>query len=72
VISYAMWQNYFASDAQLIGRDIRINGIHTRIVGIMPPKFAFPFFHDLWLPSQLEPSQYLLRKGAPEVSCMRV
>lgn len=68
VISYAMWQNYFASDAQLIGRDIRINGIHTRIVGIMPQNFAFPFFHDLWLPSQLEPSQYLERKGAPEVS----
>jgi predicted permease len=68
VISYAMWQNYFASDAQLIGRDIRINGIHTRIVGIMPQNFAFPFFHDLWLPSQLEPLQYLERKGAPEVS----
>lgn len=68
VISYAMWQNYFASDAQVIGRDIRINGVHTRIVGIMPPNFAFPFFHDLWLPSQLEPSQYLVRKGAPEVS----
>lgn len=68
VISYAMWQNYFAGDAQLIGRDIRINGIHTRIVGIMPQNFAFPFFHDLWLPSQLEPSQYLVRKGAPEVS----
>lgn len=68
VISYAMWQNYFAGDAQLIGRDIRINGVHTRIVGIMPADFAFPFFHDLWLPSQLEPSQYLVRKGAPEVS----
>ncbi|WP_219094162.1 ABC transporter permease [Pseudomonas sp. UMAB-40] len=68
VISYAMWQNYFASDAQLIGRDIKINGIHTRIVGIMPQNFAFPFFHDLWLPSRLEPSQYLVRKGAPEVS----
>ncbi|MBY8946720.1 ABC transporter permease [Pseudomonas sp. SH10-3B] len=68
VISYTMWQNYFASDAQLIGRDITINGVHTRIVGIMPQNFAFPFFHDLWLPSQLEPSQYLVRKGAPEVS----
>ena len=68
VVSYAMWQNYFARDAQLIGRDITINGIHTRIVGIMPQNFAFPFFHDLWLPSQLEPSQYLVRKGAPEVS----
>ncbi|WP_248751791.1 ABC transporter permease [Pseudomonas sp. MWU15-20650] len=68
VISYALWQNYFAADAQLIGRDIRINGVHTRIVGIMPQSFAFPFFHDLWLPSQLEPSKYLVRKGAPEVS----
>ncbi|QXH58079.1 ABC transporter permease [Pseudomonas maumuensis] len=68
VISHAMWQNYFAADAQLIGRDVRINGIPTRIVGIMPENFAFPFFHDLWLPSQLEPSKYLVRKGAPEVS----
>jgi predicted permease len=68
VISHAMWQNYFASDAQLIGRDVRINGVHTRIVGIMPENFAFPFFHDLWLPSQLQASQYLVRKGAPEVS----
>ncbi|WP_253073548.1 FtsX-like permease family protein [Sodalis ligni] len=68
VISYGMWQNYFASDAQLIGRDVIINGIHTRIVGIMPQNFSFPFFHDLWLPSRLEPSDYLIRKGAPEVS----
>lgn len=68
VISYAMWQNYFAQDTQVIGRDIRINGVPTRIVGIMPQNFAFPFFHDLWLPSQLEPSRYLARKGAPEVS----
>ncbi|QQN37738.1 ABC transporter permease (plasmid) [Rahnella aceris] len=68
VISYGMWQNYFAADAQLIGRDVLINGIHTRIVGIMPANFAFPFFHDLWLPSKLDPAQYLVRKGAPEVS----
>lgn len=68
VISYAMWQNYFAKSESVLNQSVLINGVRTRIVGIMPKNFAFPFFHDLWLPSQLDASRFLTRKDAPEVS----
>lgn len=68
VISYALWQNYFAGSPSVINRSVLINSVRTRIVGIMPKEFAFPFFQDLWLPSQLNPSQFLTRKDAPEIS----
>lgn len=68
VIGHNMWQNYFAGDASIVGRSIMVNGVRTRIIGVMPEDFAFPFFHDLWLPSQLNISQFLTRKDAPEVS----
>ncbi|NKI73725.1 ABC transporter permease [Dickeya sp. CFBP 2040] len=68
VIGYNMWQNYFAGNASIVGLSVMVNGVRTRIIGVMPENFAFPFFHDLWLPSQLKASQFLTRKDAPEVS----
>ncbi|WP_127959815.1 ADOP family duplicated permease [Serratia microhaemolytica] len=68
IISYKMWQHYFAGSASVLNLSMVINGVSTRIIGVMPKDFAFPFFHDLWLPSQLNPAQFLTRTDAPEVS----
>lgn len=67
IISYTMWQNYFAGNESILNLSVMINGVRTRIVGVMPKGFAFPFYQNLWLPSQLNPSQFLTRKHAPEV-----
>ena len=53
VISYRVWQNYYAGNADIIGHTSRINGIPRTIVGVMPDNFYYPFIHELWLPLQL-------------------
>jgi len=53
VIAETVWRNYYASDANIIGKTSRINGkVHT-IVGVMPSGYKFPVNHDVWLPMQI-------------------
>jgi putative ABC transport system permease protein len=51
VISYALWQRQFGGDRSVVGRQLPINGVPRTIVGVMPPRFAYPEARtDLWMP----------------------
>lgn len=56
VIGFDLWQNYYASADDVVGRTSRINGENVTIVGIMPAGFGFPIANDLWMPLQLSNS----------------
>ena len=49
ILSYRIWQSRFAGDPSLVGRTIRINGVESVVVGIMPPGLLL-LGTDLWLP----------------------
>jgi putative ABC transport system permease protein len=50
VLSDAMWAREFGRDPAVVGRQLTLDGESTRIVGIMPPSFAFPYEHvDGWV-----------------------
>ena len=51
VISHALWQQLFGSDARVLGSTIRLNGVPTVVVGIAPPAFDFPAGTMVWTPS---------------------
>ncbi len=57
ILSHEIWQTSFASDESVIGRVLRIDGVPTRIVGIMPAGYDI---HDakvlVWLPLTLDPA----------------
>jgi predicted permease len=50
VISDKIWIAVFARDPGVIDQVVRLNGRPTRIVGVMPPRYAFPISAELWLP----------------------
>jgi predicted permease len=50
LLGHEVWQTQFGGDTSLIGRLIRVNGLPREVVGIMPPRFGFPEFADIWLP----------------------
>ena len=51
VLSYPLWQRRFGGDASIVGRSISIDGIQRTVVGVMPPRFAYPEARtDLWMP----------------------
>jgi predicted permease len=50
VLGYDVWQNRFNGDRGVIDRTIRIGPTPATIVGVMPPGFAFPESHEVWIP----------------------
>jgi predicted permease len=78
VLSEEIWRSAFASDETVIGRVLRIDGVPTRIVGIMPAGYDI---HDakaqVWLPLTLDPANpgnrgghflYLVGRLRPDVT----
>jgi predicted permease len=61
VVSHRMWQVRFASDPDIVGRTIRINGSDYVIVGVAPDGFRGHVsgldeaYHQLWLPLSRHP-----------------
>lgn len=49
VLSHALWQEQFGSDPSVLGRAVTVNGMAATVVGVMPPKFSFPGYENLWV-----------------------
>ena len=51
VLGNGLWKERFAGDASVIGQQIELNARKRTIVGVMPPRFAFPSEESqLWVP----------------------
>lgn len=60
VLTYEYWQSRFGGDESAIGRDIRIDEVPRRIVGVMPPRFRVAdAAADLLLPAGFDRSQLI-------------
>lgn len=58
VISERLWRTQLHSDPSIVGRPIRINGLPTTVVGIMPKNFD-PLLgnSELWIPERFTQAQ---------------
>jgi putative ABC transport system permease protein len=45
-----VWTRRYGADRAIVGRTIHINGVAHTVIGVMPPRFRFPEFADLWVP----------------------
>ena len=41
ILSYGIWQQLFAADPAVLGRDVRLDGHPVTVVGVMPQNFTF-------------------------------
>jgi putative ABC transport system permease protein len=55
ILSYTMWQQRYGADQNIIGHQLRVNGVPHTVVGIMPENFAFPDNDQIWVPLQTDP-----------------
>lgn len=53
VISQRLWRTQFAGDPAVLGRQVSINGVSRRIVGVMPAGIDAPFAADAWVPTTI-------------------
>jgi putative ABC transport system permease protein len=60
IISHALWQRSFGGQADIIGKEIRINARPFNVVGVMPQGYVFPPGSnqpaDVWTPFQFDPA----------------
>jgi len=62
VLSHALWQRRFGADSSVVDRSMAIGGESYRVIGIMPPGFAFPLpgisggVADLFVPYRITPA----------------
>jgi len=58
LITYGLWRSRFASDLNLPGRAISLDGRPTTVVGVLPPQFEMPNLghDDILVPAALDGS----------------
>ncbi len=67
ILAYGIWRDRYTSDPTVLGRVIRVNGVPTTVIGVMPEGFRFPVLADLWQPLALAPSVARDRRDARTV-----
>jgi len=55
ILSQSLWQQRFASDPNIIGHSINLDGVARQVVGIMPRDFRFPSQQsEVWIPLNMD------------------
>ena len=58
ILSHRLWQRRFGGDPAIAGKQIRLNGQTTTILGVMPPGFWYPRDDsEYWVPLAFNPTQ---------------
>ena len=62
VIGEEAWREHFSADPSLVGRNLRLDGVPTTVIGILPAGFVVPhglaqIHGDLWVPARFTPDE---------------
>ena len=66
VVGHEVWRSTFQGDPAIIGREVQLGDTVHVVVGVMPPGFAFPVQHSLWVPLRIDASVHPRGQG-PEL-----
>ena len=50
ILSDELWQRRYQGDPSIIGRSVSVDGRPHTVIGVMPPRFAFPENDKAWIP----------------------
>ncbi|HEX6908518.1 MAG TPA: ABC transporter permease [Terriglobales bacterium] len=50
ILGYALWKSSFGGNPRIVGSTIDLDDQPYTVVGVMPPKFKFPDWAQLWTP----------------------
>jgi predicted permease len=57
ILSDGLWRRRFDARPDIVGRAVLLNGAPHTVVGVMPPRFAFPLTSQLWVPMGTDPTE---------------
>jgi putative ABC transport system permease protein len=61
LLSYGLWERQFASDPNVLGKTVKVDGKSFTVVGVMNKGFIYPLPAEAWMPMDLDPMQHSLR-----------
>jgi putative ABC transport system permease protein len=62
LLSHRLWMERYGGEKSAIGRDILLDGVKFRVIGVMPRAFVFPRRSDVWLPMAFSPADWARRE----------
>ena len=54
VLGHGLWRRRFGGDSGIVGRAIAVNGIERTVIGVLPPRVAYPSPGEAWVPLVLD------------------
>lgn len=58
IVSHGLWQSRFSGRPDIVGQELRVNGVQRTIVGVMPADFQFLWADvELWTPLAFTPAE---------------
>jgi putative ABC transport system permease protein len=55
LLGHTLWRERYKASPAIVGQTIRVNGVPSTVIGVMPEKFAFPILQSLWTPLSVDP-----------------
>lgn len=57
ILGHALWEQRYAADPNIIGKNVRIDGKNFSVIGVMGKGFDFPLPAEAWLPLYIETAE---------------
>ena len=64
VLGFEVWMNRYNGDSGIVGDTVRVNGVTTTVIGVMPEGFGFPLTQDVWVPLQIDLTRFARGEGS--------
>jgi putative ABC transport system permease protein len=72
ILGHGLWQRRFASDPQIVGKAILLDGKKYDVIGVTGSDFTFPIGVEIYLPLALKPEEQTLRTSRYLLPLMRL
>jgi predicted permease len=71
LVGNGLWHRRYGADPGLVGRQILIDGASYTVVGVLSPRFQFPYQSEIWLPLGSNPSAPMQQRTITAFARMR-
>jgi putative ABC transport system permease protein len=61
ILGYGLWERRYASDPNILGKRLKVDGKSYAVVGVMNKGFDFPKPAEAWLPFSFSPQERVIR-----------
>ena len=72
VLSHSFWKSRFGGDAGIVGREVRLDDLPYRVVGVMGPDATIPSEGRAWVPIAFDEKERLVRSNHNEMVLARL